>query len=65
MPSRCFHLTRKIRNAHTHAAGLVRQDLVTHHASLTTTQQGTWSTLTGQIFRVPAVGDSAALVFRG
>ena len=56
-----FHLTRKVRNAHTHAAGLVRQDLVTHYGSLTPTQQATWSDLTGEEFQIPAIGDSAAL----
>lgn len=56
-----FHLTRKIRNAYTHAAGLVRQDLITQYTSLTVTQRALWSALTGAAFRVPAVGDSAAL----
>lgn len=56
-----FHLTRRIRNAHTHAAGLVRQDLVDHYLGLTDRQQSDWAELTGESFRVPAVGDSAAL----
>ncbi len=60
-----FHLTRRIRNAHTHAAGLVRQDLVTHYASLTSAQRDTWSKLTGEILQIPAIGDSAALGVSG
>ncbi|MDO8383302.1 MAG: hypothetical protein Q7T17_10030 [Microbacterium sp.] len=56
-----FHLTRKIRNAYTHAAGLVREDLVTHYESLTTTQRETWTALTREPFRVPSVGESASL----
>lgn len=60
-----FHLTRKIRNAYTHAAGLVREDLVTRYASLTPTQQATWADLTGEEFRIPVIGDSAALGIPG
>ncbi|WES65831.1 hypothetical protein P0L94_07100 [Microbacter sp. GSS18] len=56
-----FHLTRKIRNAYTHAAGLVREGLVEHYESLTTTQRETWSALTCEPFRVPSLGESASL----
>lgn len=60
-----FHLTRKIRNAHTHAAGAVRAGLVAHYESLTTTQRETWAYLTSEAFRVPSVGESAAVGVSG
>lgn len=56
-----FHLTRKIRNAQTHAAGLVRNSLVDHYRSLAGAQRALWERLTGEPFRVPEVGDSAGL----
>ncbi|WIB13311.1 hypothetical protein [Curtobacterium sp. MCPF17_052] len=54
-----FHLTRRIRNAHTHAAGLVRQDLVDQYVSLSSSQRATWESLTSEPLRIPAVGDPA------
>ncbi|BDZ48612.1 hypothetical protein GCM10025867_08530 [Frondihabitans sucicola] len=60
-----FHLTRKVRNAFTHAAGLVRQDLVDHYATLSSTAQATWSELTSEEFRIPRVGEPAAFGVSG
>lgn len=60
-----FHLTRHIRNAHTHAAGLVRPALVDYYKALGPSQRGVWESVTSEPFRVPVVGESAAIGISG
>ncbi|MDC7804905.1 hypothetical protein PP359_13345 [Sphingomonas sp. BLCC-B65] len=60
-----FHLTRHIRNAHTHAAGFVRETLVDYFARLTSDQRALWESVTSEPFRVPTVGDSATVGVNG
>lgn len=60
-----FHLVRHIRNAHTHAAGLVRGTLVDYFNGLTQAQRALWEAVTSEPFRVPTVGDSAAVGVNG
>jgi len=56
-----FHLTRHIRNAHTHSAGLVRSTLVDYYASLDAPKRALWESVTSEPFRIPIMGESAAI----
>lgn len=56
-----FHLTRKIRNAHLHAAGLVNSALASHYKNLNNSQVSLWIKLTGKPLQIPAIGESAVI----
>ena len=56
-----FHLTRKIRNAHLHAAGLVSSGLVSQYDSLTDSQRALWAELTGNVFQIPSIAEPATI----